>query len=82
MRVDPSVKANLDRIDERKANRLRRVQSLPARGGLGDMVVIEVNGTDVAYAWVGEAWVEIGSAADAPYSSEIGDPYISEVEAP
>ena len=62
-KVDTQVKANLDRIDRRKMNRIQRVQSLPARGGSGDWVVRTEKARvdnedvdfDVTYAWVDDA---------------------------
>jgi len=61
---DLQTKANLDRIDSRKANRVRMVEALPARGRAGDMVVMkeEVSGEQInrAYFWVEGAWARIG----------------------
>lgn len=83
--IDPRAKSNIDRLERRKMNSLRRVQSLPSRGGAGDWVVVEEsrmqNGekvkVDVTYAWVEGSWTAIGiSAAQAdvevPYSYEFG----------
>ena len=91
MRVDPSVKSNIDRMDARKMNRFQRVQSLPERGGGGDGVVVSVNGVDVAYAWVDGAWVSLGTGGEegvypaelgAPFDAELGDPFDVELGDP
>ena len=83
MRIDPSTKSNVDRIDGRKMNRLRRVQSLPGRGGLGDWVVLDVNGKDVTYAWLEGEWVPVGAVSgDGTFPTELGAPFESELDAP
>ena len=72
MKVDRSAKANLDRISKDKMNRLRRVKALPARGGLGDWVVVSeqrvVNGesmeADVFYTWLDGTWLRMGSSSE------------------
>ena len=58
-------------MDARKMNRLRRVQSLPARGQVGDWVLLD----GATWAWLEGEWVELvgtTSAVDteATYSSE------------
>ncbi len=87
-KVDPNVKSNLDRMDQRKMNRVQRVNSLPSRGGSGDWVVRSerhlVNGNpvdlQVAYAWLDGRWVTLGSAiaeGDRSYASGLESPFIS-----
>ena len=69
--IDPQAKANIDRIERRKMNSLKRVQSLPARGSLGDWVVVaekhmqsgEEVSVDVAYAWMENKWIMISGGA-------------------
>ena len=67
-KIDPSLKANQDRMNRNKMNRLQRVQELPARGGVGDWVVRLEEQTvgeerfevEQVYAWVENRWVAIG----------------------
>ena len=39
VQIDRQAKANIDRLDKRKQNVIRRVESLPERGVSGDWVV-------------------------------------------
>lgn len=83
--VDRQSKANIDRLDRRKMNSLKRVVSLPARGSSGDWLVVEETRTqngekvkvDVTYAWMDNRWTLISDSArgdvEVVYSSEFGE---------
>ena len=65
MREDRQPKANIDRMDGRKMNGLRRVNGLPDRGGPNDWVICceTIDGVDydVTYAWVDGRWTRLAS---------------------
>lgn len=70
--IDSQAKANIDRIERRKMQGLKRVQRLPERGGLNEWVLMLETHTigeeeveiEQPYVWLENEWIPIGGLGD------------------
>ena len=56
MRVDPSARSNLARVDREKQDRLKAVRALPRNAQDGDQVVLVTSTDQWLCTWIGNQW--------------------------